>query len=130
MTNEQYLIVSYFSVAALSLVIGAGTYSWLNTPLRETAAALPWKAVRDLVTQLFPTGIVLPAVLGFVSVAYKGCNLTEYAKILADRSYLVAKNKEQLAAILAHLIWAVFAWCALLAILLALKRRFDRRKSS
>lgn len=130
MTNEQYLIVSYFFVATLSVAIGAGVCLWLSRPVGETASALPWKTAGALIKRLFPVGILLPALLGFVSVTYKGCNLTEYEKIIADRSYLVAKNEQQLGATLTYLAWAILLWCALIAVLFALKRRFDRRRSS
>ena len=65
MTNEQYLIVSYFCVAAISVVIGFAAYLWLRAPFYGIAAALPWKAFRDLLARLFPVGILLPAFLGF-----------------------------------------------------------------
>jgi hypothetical protein len=127
MTNEQFLIVSYFSVAAISVLIGYLAYIWLRAPFMSIAAALPWKAVRGLLARLFPAGILLPALLGFVSVSYRGCKYEEYEKIVADRSYLVSKSQEQVTASLTHECWAIFAWCVLIAILLAVKRRSDRR---
>lgn len=130
MTNEQYLIVSYFCVAAISVAIGFAAYSWLRAPLRGIAAALPWKALRELLSRLFPVGVILPGLLGFISVSYKGCNFQQYEKIVADRSYLVSKSQEQISASLTHVVWAVFAWCLFIAVLLAAKRRFDHRTAS
>ena len=130
MTNEQYLVVSYFCVAAICVVIGLSAYFWLRSPFHRLANALPWKGLRELLSRLFPVGIVLPAVLGFVSVSYRGCNTQEYEKIIANREYLVSKNQDQISASLTHVIWAVFAWCALVVILLAVKRRFDHRAAS
>jgi len=130
MTNEQYLIVSYFCVAPVSVGIGFVAYLWLRGPLRGIAATLPWKGFRELLVRLFPAGILLPALLGFLSVSYKGCNIREYDKIIARREYLVSKNQEQISASLVHVVWAVFAWCALIAIFLAAKRRFDLRDKS
>jgi hypothetical protein len=127
MTNEQYLIVSYFCVAVFGAAIGFAAYLWLRAPLHGIAAALPWKAFRGLLSRLFPVGIVLPGLLGFISVNYRGCKLQEYEKIVADRSYLVSKSQQQISSSLTHVVWAVFAWCALIAVLLAVKRRFDRR---
>lgn len=130
MTNEHYLFVSYFGGAAISLVIGLAAFFWLRIPLRGIVAALPWKDLRELLSRLFPLGIVLPALLGFISVSYRGCNLQEYEKIVAERSYLVSKSQQQISASLTHVVWAVFAWSALVAILLAVKRRFDHRTVS
>ena len=130
MTNEQYLVVSYFCIAAIAVMVGLAAYFWLRAPLHEVAAALPWKALRKLLLRIFPAGIVLPALLGFVSVSYRGCNRREYDKIVADRSYLVSKGQEQISASLTHVVWAVFAWCALIAILVAIELRFDHRTAS
>ena len=130
MTNEQYLIASYFCFAAVSAAIGFGAFIWLRAPFHEIVAAFPWKTARELLLRFFPVGIVLPALLGFISASYKGCNVKEYDQIIAQRSYLVSKNQEQLSASLIHVVWAVFAWCALIAILLAVKQRFDRRGAS
>jgi hypothetical protein len=130
MTNEQYLVVSYFCVAATAVAVGFAAYFWLRAPLRKIAKALPWEALRRLLPRLFPVGIVLPALLGFVSVSYRGCNRQEYEKIVADRSYLVNKGQEQFSASLTHVVLAVFAWCALVVILVAIKVRFDDRAAS
>ncbi|MGC1415602.1 MAG: hypothetical protein WA817_09990 [Candidatus Acidiferrum sp.] len=127
MTNEQYLIVSYFCVALLSLAIGFGAYAWLRAPFHAVAKALPWKAVRELLVRLFPMGILLPALMGFITVRYIGCDVKNYAQVIARRPYLVSKNQEQISASLTYVIWAVCAWCAVVAILLAVKRRSDRR---
>jgi hypothetical protein len=130
MTNEQFLIVSYFCVAAIAVAIGFVAYFWLRAPLQEVSAALPWKVFRELLSRLFPVGMVFPALLGFVSVSYRGCKRQEYEKIVADRFYLVSKSQEQISASLIHVVWAVFAWCALIAILVAMKRRSDQRAAS
>jgi hypothetical protein len=130
MTNEQYLVVSYFCVAVISVVIGLAAYFWMRAPFHRLASALPWKALGELLSRLFPVGIVLPAVLGFVSVSYRGCNTQEYEKIIVNRSYLISKSQDQISASLGHVMWAVFAWCVLVSILLAVKRRFDHRAAS
>ena len=125
MTNEQYLIVSYFLVAATSLVIGFVAYAWLRSPFNGVAAALPWKGMRDLLVRLFPIGILFPALIGFISVEYKGCNKETYAKVIADRSYLVGKNQEQISSSLDHVAWAVVGWALIVAILLIFARRSE-----
>ena len=100
MTNEQYLIVSYFCVAAISVAIGFAAYFWLRAPVRRgIAAALPMESgCEAYLSRLFPVGVILPGLLGFISVSYKGCNFQQYEKIVADRSYLVSKSQEQISA--------------------------------
>jgi|SRR5579859_112638 len=125
MTNEQFLVVSYFLIAAFSLIIGLGAYVWLRESFAETVTALPWKGFPSLLKRLFPIGLLFPALLGFISVSYRGCPEKKYDEIVADRSYVVAKSQEQVGASLVHVVWAILAWCTLIAILMAVKRRSE-----
>jgi hypothetical protein len=109
MSNEQYLIVSYFLVGGLSIVIGAAAYAYLRHPLEGLSRAFPNRNFASLLKKLFPAGLVLPALAGFLSVSYQSCNQS-YASIIADRSYLIGKNQEQLSAICFFLMLAVLAW--------------------
>lgn len=127
MTNEQYLVVSYFCVAIVSLAIGFGAFLWLRKPFGELAHAMPWKVLREVLVRLFPVGIVFPALMGFLTVNYIGCKENTYEKVVANRAYLEDKNADQIAASLTHVVWAVFIWGALLAILLAVKQRSEHR---
>jgi hypothetical protein len=127
MSNEQFLVVSYFVVAAISLLIGFGAYVWLRAPLRSVAAALPWKSMQVLLKRLFPLGLIFPALLGFISVSYWGCPGKKYDEIIADRSYLMSKSREQIGESLIHLVWAISAWCLLIAILVAVQRRGETK---
>jgi len=63
-----------------------------------------------MLKRLFPCGLVLPALLGFVSVSYRSCDRSTYAEIVASRGYLVAKNQEQIASILLYILAAVVFW--------------------
>jgi hypothetical protein len=127
MTNEQYLIVSYFCVAAVSVAIGFSAFLWLRKSFGEVARAMPWNALRELLVRLFPVGIIFPALMGFLTVTYIGCEADTYQKVVANRWFLEHKNAEQIAASLTHIMWAVFVWCALISILVAVKQRIERR---
>jgi hypothetical protein len=128
MSNEQFLIVSYFAVAAIVLLIGFGAYVWLRAPLRDIAAALPWEGMKALLKRLFPLGLFLPALFGFISVSYRGCPEKQYDEIVADRSYVIGKSREQIGESLLHVAWAIAAWCLLIAILMAVQRRRDTKR--
>jgi hypothetical protein len=130
MTNEQYLIISYFCVALFSLAIGLGAYLWLRAPFHAVVNAFSWKAVRKLLVRIFPMGIIFPALMGFISVKYIGCEAKDYAHVVAQRSYLVGRNQEQISASFKYVTWAVLTWCALVAILLAVKRHADSRSET
>jgi len=110
MTNERYLIVSYFVCAALAIALGLLAYLYLRRPFAGVADAAPGKSLPSMLKRLFPCGLVLPALFGFVSVSYRSCDRTTYSEIVASRSYLVAKNQEQIASILLSILVAVLFW--------------------
>jgi hypothetical protein len=110
MSNEQYLIVSYFLVGALSIVIATAAFVYLRRPLAGLARAFPNRNLASVLKKLFPAGLVLPALAGFLSVNYHSCQHESYELIIADRSYLVGKNQEQLSAICFFLMLAVLGW--------------------
>jgi hypothetical protein len=110
MSNEQYLIVSYFLVGGLSIVIAMAAFMCLRRPLAGLARAFPDRNLASVLKRLFPAGLVLPALAGFLSVSYRSCEHESYKSIIADRSYLVGKNQEQLSAICFFLMLAVLAW--------------------
>jgi hypothetical protein len=110
MSNEQYLIVSYFFVGALAIVIAMAAYAYLRRPLAGLARAFPNLHLASVLKKLFPAGLVLPALAGFLSVSYRSCQHESYESIVADRSYLVGKNQQQLSAICSFLVLAVLGW--------------------
>ena len=122
MSNEQYLVVSYFSVGTLSTVIAMSAYAFLRRPLDGLARSFPSRNLASVLKKLFPAGLMLPALAGFLSVTYRSCG-ESYSSIIASRSYLVGKNQEQLSAICFFLMLAVLGWGVV--ILLSL---FSQRK--
>ena len=122
MSNEEYLAVSYWMMAALSALAGCAAWMRLRGPLGRLAG----NARRDLVPlvrRLLPAGLILPAIAGFCSVSYRGCiDHENYASIVADRSYLIAKNHAQAREALAYLKWAVVIWCVFAFLLLIVNR--------
>jgi hypothetical protein len=111
-TNAQYLVLSYFAVGAACLLLALATYALLRRSLADLNRAVPGDRLDLLFRRIFPLGIILPALAGFFSVTFRSCGKDTYEKIIADRSYLVAKNQEQLGTsfmcvALVLLIWAL-----------------------
>ncbi len=124
MTNDRYLIVSYFAVAALAMAFAGAAWLYLRRSFGGIAEAL-WKGnLSRILKAMFPAGLFLPAFLGFVSVSYRGCGKS-YEEIVKERSYLIQKNQEQISSILLWIVAALLFWD--LVILLAL--RFARTSS-
>jgi hypothetical protein len=112
MTNERYLVASYFVVAALSVGLGSGVYFFLRRPFNIIADSASGKRLPSILKRLLPCGLLFPALLGFVSVKYIACDghHTDYKAVVKDRSYLVQKNQEQVSSVLLSILEAVLFW--------------------
>jgi len=71
-----------------------------------------------MLKRLLPWGLLLPALLGFVSVSYQGCNWITYEQIVQSRGYLVAKNQEQISSVLLYILVAVVFWNVIVILIL------------
>ena len=117
MTNEQYLVASYFLMAAVSAAAGFVVNRLLRAPLQTLVRAVRSELL-PVVRRLCPTGFLLAGIAGFCSVSYPGCLVkTTYAEIVADRSYLVSKTQAQAGAIALYLEWAIMIWCVLVLLM-------------
>ncbi len=128
MTNERYLIGSYFVGAVLSVGLGTLVYLFLRRPFGGVADAAQGKRLSSMLKRLLPWGLLLPALLGFVSVSYQGCGRTTYEEIVQSRSYLVEKNQEQISSVLLYTLVAVVFWDVI--VLLILKHAQNGRNES
>lgn len=129
MTNEQYLIVSYFIVAVVSAALAFLVYLLLRRSFIGVTETLRKKHLNAPLRRLFPLGLLLPALLGFVSVSYRSCDRDTYEKIVQSRSYLVAKNQEQIATALLAILIAVLLW-NLVVVLILKYARIERVKDA
>jgi hypothetical protein len=130
MTNDWYLIVSYFAVAALAIAFAGATWLFLRRSFRGIAQALSADNLSRILKAMFPAGLFLPAFLGFVTVNYSGCG-NSYEDIVKARSYLIQKNQEQISSILLWITAAVLFWdfIILLALRVARKNNQDSGES-
>lgn len=116
MTNEQYLIASYFASAAVSITLGTLLYFYLRRSFGEIAKTASGRGFPAILKKLFPYGLVFPALMGFISVTYSSCNHETHEKIVLNREYLVEKNQEQLSSTLLSLVIAILAWNVVLVL--------------
>lgn len=125
MTNDRYLIVSYFVVAALSIAFAYATWLYLHRSHAGITQTPSTGNLFRILKAMFPAGLLLPAFLGFVSVSYRGCGKSSYEEIIKERSYLVQKNQEQISSILLWIAAALLFW----DLIIVLTLRFARRSS-
>lgn len=110
MNNEQYLILSYFVVGAMSILLAVTTYTLLRHSFNSLSKSVPGGRLGIILRKIFLLGVVFPALAGFFSVTYRSCDKTTYTEIIADRSYLVAKNQEQLETALLYICISLLVW--------------------
>ncbi len=118
MNNEQFLIFSYFLVGALVVAISLAAHAYLRRPLAGITRAFRSHPLGLILRRLFPAGLVLPALAGFLSVNYHACH-RDYAHIIANRPYLIARNQEQISTACLFLIVALLTWGVIVLISLA-----------
>jgi hypothetical protein len=131
LSNEHYLIVSYFLFALVSLGIGGVVYRLLRKPFAAIAEADAGKLRSTFLKRAMAVSMNFAAVLGFLSVSYtqKGC--MNYEQVVKDRSYLVKVNQEQLQSAGNWVASAVFVWCVVVLLcLIALRRRETDRQDN
>jgi hypothetical protein len=121
MTNDRYLIVSYFAVGALAIAFACTTWLYLRRSFEGMSQTLSTGNLSRLLKAMFPAGLVLPAFLGFVTVSYRGCGKS-YEEIVKERSYLIQKNQEQISSILFWIAVALLFWDLIIVLALRFAR--------
>ena len=119
MSNEHYLIVSYFVVGLVSLCLGVVVYRVLRSPFAAIAEAVIGRLRSRVLTRALGVCMTLAAVLGFLSVSYTERGCVSYDQIVKNRDYLVRANQEQLQRTGDWIVAAAFLWCVVVLILLA-----------
>ena len=117
MTNEQYLVVSYFAAAAAGVVASVLTALVLYKPLRGAVEMLLAPAGR-LLRRLLPMWLILAVLFAFMSVSYLDCGHHSYREVVEDRPHLVNTTHSQARTMAAYLGVGLVSYCLALAIAL------------
>lgn len=120
MTNEHYLVVSYFLVSFVSLGLGVVVYRVLRTPFAAIAELVAGKFRATILKRALSVSLAMAAVLGFLSVSYT-CGMN-YEQVVKDRDYMVQVNREQLQGAGNWIVYVVLGWGFVVAICLAVLR--------
>jgi hypothetical protein len=121
-SNEHYLIVSYFLVGLVSLCLGIAVYRVLRTPFAAIAEAATGRLRSRVLTRALGFCMTLAAVLGFLSVSYNQRGCVSYEQVIKNRYSLVQNSKEQLQGTGEWIVSAVFLWCIVVLICLVVLR--------
>jgi hypothetical protein len=122
-SNEHYLIVSYFLVGLVSLCLGIAVYRVLRTPFAAIAEAATGRLRSRVLTRAFGVFMTLAATLGFLSVSYNQRGCVSYERVIQNRYFLEQNSKEQLQKTADWIVAAIFFWCVVVLICLVALRR-------
>jgi len=117
MSNERYLIVSYFLFAIVCPGMGILAYLILRRPFERVAEATVGSR-GPVLKRLLTVSMTVAAVLGFLGFSYnqKGC--VTYQQVVSNRYFLVQANVEQVQGAADWIAWTVLAWGVVVAICL------------
>lgn len=127
MTNEEYLIVSYSISGAVTIALGLLVYFYLRRSFCIFVDTVSGRHFPAILKKLFPFGLVVPDVMGFLSVSYASCDRATYDKIVPGREYLVEKNQQQLSSVLLSRVITTLFWDLILIFVQKYSRGASKR---
>jgi hypothetical protein len=80
--------------------------------------------------RIFPSWLILAALLAFMSVSYFDCSHNTYQEVINDKSHLVSVTREQISRILSWLAVALYFYGLLLVLFLWAVVRNIRQKQN
>ena len=109
MSNERYLIISYFGFAALCLGLGVLIAQILRKPFEAIVDATVG-ARNKLVKRTMTATLISAGVLGFLGYSYnqKGC--ISYQQVIQNRQTLVDANVHQVQGASHWIVFTVIVW--------------------
>jgi len=131
MSNDSYLLVSYFVFAAVCLGLGILIHQILRKPFAAIADALTGKSRSLLLKRVLMLSLTTASVLGFLGVSYNNQGCMTYEQVVKERSYLVDRNFEQVQDASVWIVCTVLAWGVVLVICLkSLQKRSSKEQES
>ena len=118
MSNERYLIVSYFAFALVCLGLGILVYYILQRPFETIADTIMGKVRSGLWKRMLMLSMTAAGVLGFLGYSYTNNGCVSYAQVIKSREALVDANMQQLHGAVVWIAWTVLAWGVVVAIFL------------
>jgi len=117
-TNETYLVVSYFTALAAAVVLALLTITWLRGGARRALAGRDGKLANFLRRVLSPW-VVLVAMFAFLSVSYFDCSHKNYQAVVQDREHLEDVSRSHASRITGFVTFGVFCYAVALTLALA-----------
>jgi hypothetical protein len=123
MSNERYLIVSYFALAIFCFGLGLLVYYILRRPFERVADSIVGNARQTWLKRTMVLSMTAASVLGFLGVSYNQQGCTKYEQVIKERAYLVDRNIEQVQNATVWIVCTLLLWCVVIGVALAATRK-------
>ncbi|MDY6913235.1 MAG: hypothetical protein SVT52_02090 [Planctomycetota bacterium] len=127
MTNEQYIVVSYFTAVGGGIVLAIVTAMIMRGPLRRAVGGV-LSPLGRLMRRVLPAWLVLFVLLAFTMVSYFDCSHHSYQDIVKDRPHMINVTRTQSQYMLICLGLALLTYVLVLAVVLIIRPRVDESK--
>ncbi|HYM75214.1 MAG TPA: hypothetical protein VE377_04480 [Candidatus Dormibacteraeota bacterium] len=109
MSNDRYLIVSYFVFAVVCLGMGFVAYRILRRPFQAIAETIAGNR-SAILKRALAISMTVAAALGFLGYSYnqKGC--VSYEQVVKNRDFLIDANVRQVQGAADWIALTVLAW--------------------
>jgi hypothetical protein len=128
-TNDRYLIISYFGACAVTLGLGAAVYLMLRRPIAQLSQALLGNTGGRVMRSVLSITLLLASLAGFFGISYteNGCNRLKYEDVVKEKSYLNQVNRQQFHNSADWLLVTVLCWAAasLLGVIFVHRARYS-----
>ena len=126
MSNERYLIISYFVFAIVCCGLGVLVHQILRKPFATIVDAIVGSR-SGIVKRALMVTLTAAGVLGFLGFSYnqKGC--VSYAQVIKSRDFLVDANLHQVQNAVDWIAWTVLAWGVLVVMFLKVLQTHSSR---
>ena len=123
MTNEAFLIASYFAVGAATLVVPVLIYLSLRGGMAAVLGLVGHRAFSRLTRALFLPALWIAAVLGFASTPFiPACSSLTYPAVVNNRAYIVRIERQRFAGSLEWVAYGALGWAAVVTMALGRKK--------
>jgi hypothetical protein len=105
------------------ILLATVVYALLRRSLERLSRTAFGDTLGKIMRKVFSLNLLLFALAGFFSVSLRSCNKESYESIIADKTYLISKNQEQLGTSMLYICVALLLFGLLVSVGLSIIRK-------
>ena len=119
MSNDAYLILTYFAALSASILVAAYIYVSLQDSFSALLSELLQRTSARRLGSMFSSSIWLVAILGFSSISMMSscAGIHDYADVVVDKVYVYGKARTQISAAATYLYAGLLLWGVVVSVL-------------